>query len=111
MSGWIILGYTENFVRQEGMEKTALGEMIRLLVPGGTLLITVPFGLFEDHGWFKNYDSATWQSLLSTVRPTVDIHELYFGYDPDRGWSSPGVGRPVVIVHLGMPVQQVLPLR
>jgi O-antigen chain-terminating methyltransferase len=80
--------YTENFVRRPGMDAAALDEMIRLLAPGGMLLVTVPFGLYEDHGWFKNYDRASWGDLLSGVRTKVDISELYFGYDPHRGWEA-----------------------
>jgi SAM-dependent methyltransferase len=80
--------YTENFVRRPGMDAAALSEMIRLLAPGGELLVTVPFGLYEDHGWFKNYDRASWQELLSAISAKVDKSELYFGYDPDRGWEA-----------------------
>jgi O-antigen chain-terminating methyltransferase len=80
--------YTENFVRRPGMDAEALSEMIRLLAPGGMLLVTVPFGLYEDHGWFKNYDGTSWQDLLSAVRTNMDVSELYFGYDPDRGWEA-----------------------
>lgn len=80
--------YTENFVRRTGMDATALAEMVRLLAPGGLLLVTVPFGRYEDHGWFRNYDRATWTDLLSTVRPGVKVSELYFGYQPDRGWEA-----------------------
>lgn len=80
--------YTKNFASHQGMDRVALREMVRLLAPGGTLLVTVPFGLYENHGWFRNYDAATWQDLLSSVRGDVEVHELYFGYAPDRGWEA-----------------------
>jgi SAM-dependent methyltransferase len=80
--------YTENFVRRPGMDAAALAEMIRLLAPGGVLLVTVPFGLYEDHGWFRNYDGASWHELLPGAGADVKTSELYFGYDPDRGWEA-----------------------
>jgi ubiquinone/menaquinone biosynthesis C-methylase UbiE len=33
----------------------ALDELVRVLAPDGTLLLTVPFGSPEDHGWFRQY--------------------------------------------------------
>jgi SAM-dependent methyltransferase len=34
----------------------ALDELVRVLAPGGTLFLTVPYGAAEDHGWFRQYD-------------------------------------------------------
>ena len=34
----------------------ALDELVRVLTPGGTLFLTVPYGAAEDHGWFRQYD-------------------------------------------------------
>ena len=42
----------------------ALAEMARVLVPGGRLLVTVPIGRRENHGWFHQYDPAEWAELL-----------------------------------------------
>jgi SAM-dependent methyltransferase len=33
----------------------ALSELARVLAPGGTLLVTVPYGRAEDHGWFRQF--------------------------------------------------------
>ena len=38
----------------------ALAELARVLVPGGRLLVTVPIGQRENHGWFHQYDQAEW---------------------------------------------------
>ena len=34
------------------------------LVPGGRMLLTVPFGRYEDHGWLINYDAEYLDSLI-----------------------------------------------
>jgi SAM-dependent methyltransferase len=33
----------------------ALSELARVLAPGGRLLVTVPYGRAEDHGWFRQF--------------------------------------------------------
>jgi SAM-dependent methyltransferase len=78
--------YTDDFSTGAGMDLLALREMERLLVPSGMLLLTVPFGIFENHGWLKNYDKDTWQTLLSVVSRRSKKCELYFKYSPAVGW-------------------------
>jgi SAM-dependent methyltransferase len=63
-----------------------LGEFVRVLAPGGRLLVTVPFGAPEDHGWFRQYgpdDLASLRDRLRVrgLRETVTV----FGYARD-GW-------------------------
>lgn len=41
---------------QPETSRQALAEFRRLLVPGGQLLLTVPFGRREDHGWMRQLD-------------------------------------------------------
>jgi SAM-dependent methyltransferase len=81
-------GYTDNFALDTHMDAAALREMFRLLGENGLLLVTVPFGRYEDHGWLRNYDRHTWQRLLSLVRPQAQVYELYFGYSPMNGWEQ-----------------------
>ena len=68
--------------------ESALSEMVRLLRPGGSLLITVPYGRYEDHGWFRNFDEEHLQRLLDRVRPRMMIHELYYEHTPANGWRA-----------------------
>jgi SAM-dependent methyltransferase len=63
----------------------AVEEMLRVTRPGGSVLVTVPYGKYEDHGWFRNFDRETWQTLLETVRDHAQVHELYFGHG-QGGW-------------------------
>ncbi|MEM7086983.1 MAG: class I SAM-dependent methyltransferase [Bacteroidota bacterium] len=46
----------------------AIQEMIRILKPGGTLLLTFPFGKFENHGFFQQFDDE----MLSRITHLFD---------------------------------------
>jgi len=65
----------------------ALEEMFRITRPGGSLLVTVPFGRLEDHGWFRNLDADALEGLLERVRARGTVHEMYFAHSPGAGWS------------------------
>jgi len=64
----------------------ALAEMVRITRPGGSILVTVPYGKFENHGWFRNFDQDSLQDLLESVRPHGSVHELYFAHAQGGGW-------------------------
>ena len=44
--------------------RDAVRELLRVLVPGATLLVTVPYGRREDHGWFRQLDRADLAALF-----------------------------------------------
>jgi SAM-dependent methyltransferase len=91
-------GYTENFSRESDADMLAVKEMLRLLKIGGTLLITVPYGRFEDHGWFKNYDGAHWRALLNLASKQALVQEFYFGHTYGAGWA---VVSPEELINVG----------
>ena len=63
----------------------ALRELARILVPGGRVLITVPFGRREQHHWFQQYDQAAWDDLVgNTGLRTAEL--AYYRYGDVRGW-------------------------
>ncbi len=67
----------------------ALDELRRVLAAGGTMLVSVPYGRREDHGWFRQLDQEDVERLVAFARPRR--HELtVFAYD-ESGWrkSSP----------------------
>jgi SAM-dependent methyltransferase len=66
----------------------ALDEMLRIVANGGSMLITVPFGKYEDHKWFTNYDAEHLQQLLERVRPKANCQEFYFRHTDKNGWTS-----------------------
>lgn len=49
----------------EHPDREAIATIARWLGPGGRLLLTVPFGRFEDHGWLVNYDAAHLDALVA----------------------------------------------
>ena len=70
--------------RAEGGDVAALRELERILAPGGRLLVTVPFGRREDHGWLVQYDGDMWERLLMTTSLEVSERDLFrLG---DEGW-------------------------
>ena len=62
--------------------RKAVGELLRVLVPGGTLLATVPYGRREDHGWFRQFDRADVDTLLPG-RVIADIYRY-----SAEGWQK-----------------------
>lgn len=62
----------------------ALGEMFRILKPGGKLIVTVPFGKLVNYGWFINYDSGRLSDLFRHISPK-SIFAEYFKYT-EAGW-------------------------
>ncbi len=54
-----------------------------LLEPGGSVLLTVPFGQRENHGWFVQFDANELDHAINAFQPSaVDI--TYFLYA--QGW-------------------------
>jgi O-antigen chain-terminating methyltransferase len=67
---------------EEEPDRTALVEMLRIAKPAGKILLSVPFGRFEDHGWFINYDAGN----ISRLFRGLAKHEAYFKYT-STGWG------------------------
>jgi SAM-dependent methyltransferase len=63
---------------------TAVKELKRVLKPGGSLFISFPFGRYENHGWFQQFDSALIDTLVAAFEPARK-NEAIFRYYPD-GW-------------------------
>jgi SAM-dependent methyltransferase len=80
--------YTENFRKENDMDLQAVVEMIRLLRPGGSLLITVPYGKYEDHGWLRNYDDDSWARVLTEAEKQGDVARFFFRHTFGAGWQA-----------------------
>ncbi len=90
--GMDIAMYNDQYTRDAGLAGRALQAIVPALKPGGRLLLTVPFGRHENHGWFINYDAAHWNDLLDAVRDRVRISEWYFKHTEKRGWHQVPAG-------------------
>jgi SAM-dependent methyltransferase len=70
----------------EGGDAAAFEEIERVLARGGRLLITIPFGRRENHGWFRQYDSGAWERLTSYA-PSLRVREQRLYGLTETGWS------------------------
>lgn len=64
----------------------AVGEMLRVLKKGGKLLITFPFGAFENHGFFQQFDEEMLHRIQELFRGQGSFEIDFFKYDPN-GWN------------------------
>ena len=63
----------------------ALMPALLLAMPGVVLLLTVPFGRAEDHGWLVQFDEARLDELISSAAPAARETAIYvYG---ERGWQ------------------------
>lgn len=64
--------------------REAIREFKRLLAPGGHCLITVPFGKYENFGWFHLFDREMLDLLIQEFAPSAC--ELEFFQYKRSGW-------------------------
>lgn len=64
--------------------RLVLNEFRRLLKPGGKLLLTVPYGRYENHGWLQQFDAALIDDVIATFGGSAST-ATYYRYTPD-GW-------------------------
>jgi SAM-dependent methyltransferase len=67
----------------------ALAELRRVLRPDGRLLVTVPYGAPEDHGWFRQFGRSDVERLLADADP-ADVALTVYRYAHD-GWQISGL--------------------
>jgi SAM-dependent methyltransferase len=63
----------------------ALAELARVLVPGGKLLLTVPYGRVEDHGWFRQFGREDVERIMGHANWRATTAAVY-RYSR-RGWQ------------------------
>jgi SAM-dependent methyltransferase len=86
-----IYGYQNDDDRKSDLKSykylLAIKEMIRVLKPSGTLLLTFPFGKFENHDFFQQLDREMLQRLLNEFHLKGSYVTNFFRYLPS-GWYS-----------------------
>lgn len=78
--------YRPGSTADERIPDAALAEMMRILKSGGRLLLTVPYGKYEDHGWFRNFDERLVARFVGRLGPSASVRALYFAHDAIVGW-------------------------
>jgi SAM-dependent methyltransferase len=63
----------------------ALHHLRRVLKPGGRLLLTVPYGRAEDHGWLQQFDGSGIERVKQAFGGQF-LEETYYRYSSD-GWQ------------------------
>ena len=73
---------------EQGLRR-AVAELRRVARAGGRLLVTVPYGRPEDHGWLRQFDAAELAKLVDSMGP-AQVAVTVYAYS-DLGWqlSSP----------------------
>jgi SAM-dependent methyltransferase len=80
-------GYGVRALSRGGME-SGLRELRRVLTARGRLLISVPTGAEEDHGWFVQHQPAQWLEIFAHAGFHVPEHEVYAL--TEDGWQAAG---------------------
>ena len=96
-------GKPEDMESDENGFVPAVREFKRILKPGGTCFISVPFGKRDNLGWYQVFNLEMIEKIVETFGPSS--HQIdYFGYAKD-GWqrSSPDLLKDSTVydVHTG----------
>jgi SAM-dependent methyltransferase len=63
----------------------AILELWRILRPGGSLLLSVPFGMHSVRNWLQVFDGDMIDRMVATLQPPRHA-EAYFRYSEPDGW-------------------------
>lgn len=78
-------------------DEKAIREMIRILHPGGKLILTVPFGsggVFstkDSKGYYAmhlEYNENKWNQIKSSMPAGTTVYEHYYKHDSSLGWQE-----------------------
>jgi hypothetical protein len=61
-------------------------ELWRVLKPGGVLLLTVPYGTYQFHGAFQQFDRDHLTRLVDALGPNATLSETFYRYC-QTGWQ------------------------
>jgi SAM-dependent methyltransferase len=64
----------------------AVQELRRVLKPGGRLLLTVPFGRYQNFGTFQQFDGRLLAQAMAAFGPATVTRESYYRYTA-QGWQ------------------------
>lgn len=85
----------------DGSHLDAVAEMLRILVPGGQMAITVPYGEARSHGWYQVFDREGVARILDVCQGH-DILEKHYYYQ--HGWREGAAVPPADLATVGTDV-------
>ena len=65
--------------------RKVMGEFRRLLIPGGRLLLTVPFGQYQNNGWLQQFDQSLIDDAVNVFNGQVR-EQTFYRYTSE-GWN------------------------
>lgn len=84
-----IYGYelsgNENSTKKSYDYLLVISELVRVLKPGGKLLITFPYGRFENHGFFQQFDEEMVSRITDMIKKAGHPKQEYILYS-EKGW-------------------------
>jgi len=86
-----IYGWNQNNAHIHNQNKSyeylkVIHELNRVLKPNGSLLITFPFGKFENHGFFQQFDDEMLLKITDILGGSGEYELDFFKYTP-KGWE------------------------
>lgn len=66
--------------------RAVMAEFHRVLRPGGQLLLTLPYGRRENHGWLQQFDAESLADVIASFRGEL-VGEAYYRYRAG-GWQT-----------------------
>jgi SAM-dependent methyltransferase len=66
--------------------RTVMSELRRVLAPGGTLFLTVPFGTPREFSRMQVFDRPRLDQALAVLGPATHVQTTFFRYS-DTGWN------------------------
>lgn len=81
-SGWTHKAWSKEHKRHD--YQIVVKDFHRMLKPGGSCYITVPYGGFKDHGWLQVFNKSMVNHIINAFQPTF-YTITYFMYTKD-GW-------------------------